>query len=172
MLEIRWCGRILSLDGICFDPRRINGICNMDEPTKGGELKQFIGAMQWICTPIPAFTSIILPLSVSLEAVYAKAGSRKKSVVGRVVLANRRWPRRILTLFIEPRILWRIKSPWLAETPTVVYASTPTPQTSCGPAWSRKSPSRTSPKHISINVISLCASSQATSLVRPSVGRR
>ena len=89
--EIRWCGRILSKDGVRFDPRRIDGIRDMQLPTTGAELQQFVCAMQWMRSAIPTFSTIIRPLSDFMETVYAKAGSRKKSAVNRLTLTTAGW---------------------------------------------------------------------------------
>ena len=46
--EIRWCGRIISEQGIKFDPRRLSGLVQMEPPTHGAHLQQFLCAMQWL----------------------------------------------------------------------------------------------------------------------------
>lgn len=84
--EVRWCGRIISAEGIRFDPRRISGIKEMDTPTKGGQLQQFVCAMQWMRSGIPMFSTIIRPLSELLEAVYQLAGKRTKRAVSTISL--------------------------------------------------------------------------------------
>lgn len=89
--SIRWCGRVITADGIRFDPRRIDGIQNMDSPTTGAQLQQFVCAMQWMRSAIPTFTTIIRPLSDFLEIVYDNAGKRTKLAVTRVQLRNIGW---------------------------------------------------------------------------------
>ena len=89
--QIRWCGRIISAKGVTFDPRHIDGIQNMDEPSNGAELQQFICAMQWMRNAIPTFSTIIQPLTDFMESIYASAGSRKKSAVSRVLLFKSGW---------------------------------------------------------------------------------
>lgn len=44
-MSMRWCGRIISSEVIRFDPSRINGIKDMDTPTTGAQLQQFVCAM-------------------------------------------------------------------------------------------------------------------------------
>lgn len=55
----RWCGHILSSEGIRFDPRRINGIRQIECPATGVHLQQFVCAMQWMRQAIPDFFNII-----------------------------------------------------------------------------------------------------------------
>lgn len=89
--SIRWCGRIISSEGIRFDLARIDGIRHMDCPFTGAHLQQFVCAMQCMRQAIPDFSNIILPLASFLESVYAHAGKRTKSAVGRITLSNIGW---------------------------------------------------------------------------------
>lgn len=89
--EIRWCGRLISADGIRFDPRRIDGLLEMAEPTDGGQLQQFFCALQWVKTGIPDFSSIVEPLHLFLEKVYYRSKTRKKRSLARVSLLGAVW---------------------------------------------------------------------------------
>lgn len=38
--DIRWCGRLISADGVKFDPRRMGGLVTMEPPVTGADLQQ------------------------------------------------------------------------------------------------------------------------------------
>lgn len=89
--SVRWCGRVISADGVRFDPRRIDGIRNMTLPSTGADLQQFVFAMQWMRNAIPEFITIIRPLSDLMESVYDFAGKRTKRAVARILLDKVGW---------------------------------------------------------------------------------
>lgn len=89
--EIRWCGRLISADGIRYDPRRLEGLLNMEPPTTGAHLQQFVCALQWVKQGIPNFTELILPLHNFLERIYDDIGKRTKRAVSRVLLEKYGW---------------------------------------------------------------------------------
>lgn len=89
--SIRWCGRLLSRDGIRFDPRRIDGIQKIELPKTGCQLQQFVCALQWVKTAIPNFTMIVEPLHLFMKTVYDRAGVRTKRGVSKVLLSPLGW---------------------------------------------------------------------------------
>lgn len=89
--ETRWCGRIVSKDGIRFDPRRLEGIQNMEEPATGSQLQQFVCAMQWMRNAIPNFSNLVRPLMELLEIVYERAGKRTKISSAKIKLSEIGW---------------------------------------------------------------------------------
>ncbi len=40
-ISAKWCGRVISAEGVKFDPRRLDGLLNMEPPTTGSHLQQF-----------------------------------------------------------------------------------------------------------------------------------
>lgn len=89
--SIRWCGRVISADGISFDPRRMEGIRNLSQLETGAELQQFVCAMQWMRMGIPEFSSLVRPLAELLEIVYGRVGKRTRLAAGRVNLLSVGW---------------------------------------------------------------------------------
>ena len=89
--EIRWCGCMVSESGIRYDPRRPDGLLNMEPPTSGANLQQFICALQWVKSGIPNFTDLISPLHYFMEKVYVRAGKRTKLAVSQNKLSNFGW---------------------------------------------------------------------------------
>ncbi len=82
-----WCGRIITPKGVRFDARRLDGIFNMEQPTSGGHLQQFVCALQWMRTGIPNFAKLTSELHYIVERVYACAGKRAKRAVSKVKLS-------------------------------------------------------------------------------------
>ena len=59
---IRWCGRQVPADGIRYDPKRLEGLLNMEQPKNGAHLQQLLCALQWVRNGIPNFAETIQPL--------------------------------------------------------------------------------------------------------------
>ena len=97
--EIRWCGRLLSAEGIRYDPRRLEGLLTMKPPTNGANLQQFICALQWVKQGIPNFTELVAPLHEFMERVYDHATKRTKRAVVRVQLSTLGWGKTELDAF-------------------------------------------------------------------------
>ena len=89
--EVVWCGRLISGDGIKYDPRNLSGLISMQPPTNGAELQQFVCASNWMRQCIPEFTRIIAPLHELLELVYKTANSRTKRRAARISLSSTNW---------------------------------------------------------------------------------
>lgn len=89
--SVRWCGRIISADGIRHDPTKLDGLLRMDAPSTGAQLQQFLCAMQWLRSSIPNFQALVEKLHEFLETVYQHAGKRTKRAVSRVSLRNIGW---------------------------------------------------------------------------------
>ena len=89
--EVRYCGRIISSTGVRMDPRNHEALQRMAEPTNGGQLQQFVCALNWMRGAIPNFAEIVAPLNVSLEQAYDIAGGRTKKKVSSVLLRRVDW---------------------------------------------------------------------------------
>jgi len=81
---VKWCGRIISEEGVKLDPSRLQALLNMNPPNTGAELQQFLCAANWMRTVIPEFTKLTAVLADILEEVYARAGKRTRQSVSKV----------------------------------------------------------------------------------------
>jgi RNase H-like domain found in reverse transcriptase/Reverse transcriptase (RNA-dependent DNA polymerase)/Integrase core domain/Integrase zinc binding domain/Chromo (CHRromatin Organisation MOdifier) domain len=91
-LTLRWCGRLISAEGVNFDPRRVQGLRDMPPPQTGADLQQFVCALNWMRTAIPMFSTLIAPLQDLLEHVYAYAGSKRtRTAAAKVLLSDVGW---------------------------------------------------------------------------------
>lgn len=82
---------MVSEPGIRYDPRRLDRLLNMEPPTSGANLQQFICALQWVKNGITNFTDLIYPLHDFMEKIYERAGKRTKLAVSRYKLSNFGW---------------------------------------------------------------------------------
>jgi Reverse transcriptase (RNA-dependent DNA polymerase)/RNase H-like domain found in reverse transcriptase len=86
---VRWCGRLITGSGVKFDPRRVQGLRHMSPPQVGADLQQFICALNWMRTSLPAFTTMIAPLHCLMEKVYVRAGNKRtKAPVAKISLGD------------------------------------------------------------------------------------
>eukprot|EP00178_Gracilaria_changii_P000257 TRINITY_DN1027_c0_g1_i1.p2 TRINITY_DN1027_c0_g1~~TRINITY_DN1027_c0_g1_i1.p2 ORF type:complete len:1106 (+),score=114.18 TRINITY_DN1027_c0_g1_i1:5972-9289(+) len=98
-ISIRWCGRIISANGVRHDPRQLDGLLHMQPPTNGAHLQQFVCAMQWVKTGIPNFANLISTLHDFMERIYESAGKRTKRAVAAVQLETLGWSETELNAF-------------------------------------------------------------------------
>ncbi|KAG3231289.1 hypothetical protein PI124_g23616 [Phytophthora idaei] len=89
--EALWCGRIVSGEGVRHDPARLTALTSLPLPSTGQDLQQFICAMDWMRTAIPAFNKLVAPLSKLMEKVYQQAGGRKKNQVRKILRGDAGW---------------------------------------------------------------------------------
>ena len=61
--EIKWCGRIITAEGIKHDPKRLQALYDMGTPTTAGDLMQFNCAAGWLRSAIPYFAVLAEPLN-------------------------------------------------------------------------------------------------------------
>lgn len=72
--ETRSCDLVISVEGLRFDPLRIDGIQQMDKTVFGAKLQQCLCVMQSMRSAIPCLSHLIRPLSFFLEEVYKCLG--------------------------------------------------------------------------------------------------
>lgn len=97
--SVRWCGRVISPAGIRHVPARLETLLEMDRPTSGGQLQQFLCAMQCLRSAIPQFQSLVRPLHELLESVYLNTRKRTKRAVARVSLDALGWTPELSSAF-------------------------------------------------------------------------
>jgi RNase H-like domain found in reverse transcriptase/Reverse transcriptase (RNA-dependent DNA polymerase) len=88
--EVRYCGRIITPEGVRYDPRTISTLQHMATPQNGGDLVQYVAALNWIRSSLPLFAEKAAPLQDLLEVVYKEAKGQTKKKATSVSL-ERRW---------------------------------------------------------------------------------
>ena len=81
--EIKWCGKIITPEGIKVDPMRIEALVNMPVPTNAAQLMQFVNASNWIRTSIINYSTIFEPLYIRLNTALGN-GKRTKNRATRI----------------------------------------------------------------------------------------
>ncbi|KAH9088226.1 hypothetical protein LEN26_019606 [Aphanomyces euteiches] len=80
--EVKWCGRILSGDGVRQDPARIEQLCAIPYPTNAGDLQQFICAVNWIRESITEYAMTVEPLQQALNTALEGKAKKKRIASG------------------------------------------------------------------------------------------
>ena len=65
--EIRFLGFIIGKDGIRIDPAKTEAISEMAEPADEGELRRFMGMVNFLGRHIPNLSTVMRPLTMLLE---------------------------------------------------------------------------------------------------------
>ena len=86
--QAKFCGRLISKDGVQFDPRNFAAISKMPKPRQGGELQQLLCATNWMRASIPSYSELVAPLHNLMEQVYKLKGSRTKRSVKKFPLTG------------------------------------------------------------------------------------
>ena len=89
--KAKWCGKIISKDGVAHCPERVAGLVDMQPPTTGADLQQLLCAVNWMRGSIPMYSTVTANLYELLEAAAKAAGSRKKTKLQRVPLSSVGW---------------------------------------------------------------------------------
>jgi hypothetical protein len=52
--ELRYCGRIITAEGVWYDPRTMSTLQQMGTPQNGGDLVQYVAALNWMRSQLTA----------------------------------------------------------------------------------------------------------------------
>jgi Reverse transcriptase (RNA-dependent DNA polymerase) len=87
--EVRYCGHIITAEGVRYDPRTRSTIQHMGTPLNGGNLAQYVAALNWMRNSLSLFAEKAAPLQNLLEVVYKEAKGRTKKNATSVSLEGR-----------------------------------------------------------------------------------
>lgn len=76
--QTTWCGRLISKDGIRYNPRRIHELLHCLPPLNTGELCEYIHALPWVSPSLPLFSRRVSPVRSLLETAYKRVGQKEK----------------------------------------------------------------------------------------------
>jgi hypothetical protein len=76
--EVRNCGRIIAAEGARYYPRTMSTLQHMGTPQNGGDLVQYVAALNWMRSSLPLFAEKEAPLQDLLEEVYQESKGRTK----------------------------------------------------------------------------------------------
>jgi Reverse transcriptase (RNA-dependent DNA polymerase) len=81
--EVCYCGRIITAEGVWYDPRTMYTLQYMCTPQNGGDLVQYLAALNWMRSSLQLFAEKAAPLQGLLELIYKEAkGRTMKKAIG------------------------------------------------------------------------------------------
>ena len=86
--EVVWCGKLISAEGRSVDPRRVEALCQVPEPTDSGQLMGFLACANWIRDHIPGYAPVVAPLQELLRSKVAHLKKRTKRQAENVPLGE------------------------------------------------------------------------------------
>jgi hypothetical protein len=63
---MRYCGRLITNDGVRFDPKIMEALQTMQEPKNGADLVKYVAAVNWMRSAIPNYSKHVAPLQAAL----------------------------------------------------------------------------------------------------------
>jgi RNase H-like domain found in reverse transcriptase len=85
---VRYCGRLITKDGVRFDPRNMEALQTMHEPQNGADLVQYVAAVNWMRRAIPNYSKCVAPLQAALAKVFEGKSRRTKKTAAAVSLLH------------------------------------------------------------------------------------
>ena len=91
MKQLKFCGRIISADGIRHDPERIASLCAMSPPGTLKQLVQFLAALNWLRESLPNFAQVAGPLYELQRRLQSENSSKSGKQCAKVAISNDDW---------------------------------------------------------------------------------
>jgi hypothetical protein len=85
---VRYCGRLITKDGVRFDPKNMSALQTMQEPQNGADLVQYVSAVNWMRIAIPNYSKRVAPPQAALAKVFEGKSRRTKKSCSRSVAAT------------------------------------------------------------------------------------
>ncbi|POM74526.1 Hypothetical protein PHPALM_8504 [Phytophthora palmivora] len=87
--EVKWCGRIISANGIGHDPERIEGLRSMPPPSTAAELQQLLCTSNWMREGLVDYPRIVKPMQECLDKALQGTKRSKRAAAGvQIVLSD------------------------------------------------------------------------------------
>jgi hypothetical protein len=67
---VRDCARLITKDGVRFDPKNMEALQTMQEPQNGDDLVQYVAAVNWMRSAIPNYSKRVAPLQAALAKLF------------------------------------------------------------------------------------------------------
>ncbi|KAF4133186.1 RNase H-like domain found in reverse transcriptase [Phytophthora infestans] len=80
-LAIKWCGKLVSSDGIRHDPACVDALVELPLPATVADLQGFVFATNWLHDPLPDYARTVAPLHDKLEAEKKRIGRRNRNAL-------------------------------------------------------------------------------------------
>lgn len=168
--SVRWFGRSISADGTTYDPARSNGLLEMEPPTNGAHLQQFLCALHWVKNCVPAFRDLVEPPISSWNKSMTGPKSAVKRPSAAFILSIKNGRPYVIRHSKPASMPSKTRSRWLIATSPSAYPCTRLLPTSSGREFSLSCRSTTFIFHISRRAAILSPSCQDDSTSKSFVG--
>jgi hypothetical protein len=85
---VRYCGSLITKDGVRFGPKNMEALQTMQEPQDGADLLQYVAAVNWMRSAIPNYSKRVAPLQAALANVFEGKSRRTKKAAAAVSLLH------------------------------------------------------------------------------------
>jgi Reverse transcriptase (RNA-dependent DNA polymerase) len=85
---VRYCGRLITKDGVRFDPKNMEALQTMQEPQNGADLVQYVMAVKWIRSAVPGYSKRVDSLQAALAKVLEGKNLRAKKAAAAVSMLH------------------------------------------------------------------------------------
>jgi Reverse transcriptase (RNA-dependent DNA polymerase) len=85
---VRYCGRLITKDGVRFDPKNMEAPQTMQEPQNGADLVQYVASVYWMRRAVPNYSKRVAPLQAALAKVLEGKSHRTKKDAAAVSLLH------------------------------------------------------------------------------------
>ncbi|KAF1328445.1 hypothetical protein FI667_g6871, partial [Globisporangium splendens] len=75
--QVKWCGKLISGDGVEHDPERISALQELPLPSTAADLQYFLCASNWMRDSIVDYASHAAPLQAKLDLALQGSGRRR-----------------------------------------------------------------------------------------------
>lgn len=81
----KWCGKIITAEGVAHDPARIRALSALPAPTTAADALQFLASLNWMRQSIPEFARVTAPLYAIVEDAQKRSieDAKKKGKTGK-----------------------------------------------------------------------------------------
>jgi hypothetical protein len=85
---VRYSVRLITRDGVRFDPKNMEALQAMQQPQNNADLVQYVAAVNWMRSAIPNYSKRVAPLQAALAKVLEGTSSRTKKAAAAVSLLH------------------------------------------------------------------------------------
>jgi hypothetical protein len=86
--SMRYCGRLITKDGVRFDPKNMEALQTKHKPQNGADLIRNVAAVNWMRSARPNYSKRVAPLQAALAKVFEGKGRRTKKAAAAVSLLH------------------------------------------------------------------------------------
>jgi hypothetical protein len=87
-ITVQYCGRLITKDGVNFDPNNMEALQTTQQPQNGADLVQYVAAVNWMRSAIPNYSKRVAPLQAALAKVFEVKSRRTKKAAAAVSLLH------------------------------------------------------------------------------------